>query len=852
MAIQAGPVVCALALAFTALVAGAVAQPAQQLTGPGTCANGTACPYQWGPDGHLPSFHPGLDATARFSYTPYIQSLLGDDYDVMHSPDDHRDGGAADANCQSDYWYNYADNLTSIAEHMASWATASNTKLLFALTSAELCDVGLDDTVLRLNEEAAGIMAQFHIPTVNLHDPIVAKCGPVPQQQCFGLEALATTPSTAPEPVFCTPNHLNPYECKSNGTVITRIPAGFLCELACISNTMWSRVRCTDDGFFVSDPSGSLCPAYTAAGCTYDLAAGALSCDGRGVSPEDKLTNLIRYSGHTELRSLDFQYQYIRAISNNDMHGLRGLRKLRVASSHISALEGTLFITMPHVQSIDLAYNVLDTITPGMMMAERQLRFINLTGNPITAIEAGAFNYSFSRSCSVSSTIVLDDTNCSCQAAPAPHCNTQTCSCLGQHMGPAPVVLPCTPSLTDGPVFEQAQLCDGVRDCPCGRDERFCSNLIDVSDSLFGRCFGLPVAVDVSYGLARIFTNDSNYTTSTCFTVPLTGLGWGLDIFTFNSETATAIWLSEFNINLLGRLSIQLLWYPDDSWIFVFNVTDVSPHVQEPLHQVLVPDFVANPNASCDLASTTATPSEPALKNAVSNASPSTTLLISISLAALVVLALATAVFLYTRRKPFAAFTSVIPLSPLVNTAQASLNIVHRDVAARNVLLLNAYVLGSHMQTPMVKLGDFGHARLLHSGEATVASEDGFAANPALEAADYYLQQSTITVASRWHAPEVLRSQRFSLSSDVWSFGVFLHELTTLGTVPYADIQSEQECISRILQGLCLHPPPGSPTAVAQAMQRCLSKDPHRRGQFEALHESFQAEIAERQQESEL
>ncbi|KAG5448857.1 Fibroblast growth factor receptor [Clonorchis sinensis] len=85
-----------------------------------------------------------------------------------------------------------------------------------------------------------------------------------------------------------------------------------------------------------------------------------------------------------------------------------------------------------------------------------------------------------------------------------------------------------------------------------------------------------------------------------------------------------------------------------------------------------------------------------------------------------------------------------------------SLKLVHRDIAARNVLVTEGYV---------AKLCDFGLSCPLVDGN--------------------YVDEFRERLPFRWMAPESLQDNRFSLKSDVWSFGIYLWELFSLGYTPY-------------------------------------------------------------------
>ena len=85
-----------------------------------------------------------------------------------------------------------------------------------------------------------------------------------------------------------------------------------------------------------------------------------------------------------------------------------------------------------------------------------------------------------------------------------------------------------------------------------------------------------------------------------------------------------------------------------------------------------------------------------------------------------------------------------------------SQNYIHRDLAARNVLV---------GENNVVKIADFGLARLIKEDE--------------------YEARVGARFPIKWTAPEAANYSKFSIKSDVWSFGILLTELVTYGRIPY-------------------------------------------------------------------
>jgi len=137
----------------------------------------------------------------------------------------------------------------------------------------------------------------------------------------------------------------------------------------------------------------------------------------------------------------------------------------------------------------------------------------------------------------------------------------------------------------------------------------------------------------------------------------------------------------------------------------------------------------------------------------------------------------------------------------------ASCSYVHRDVAARNVLIGNNLV---------VKICDFG------------VTQTGYSA-------DYYKINGDTPLPVRWMPPEAIVYGKFGIESDVWSFGVMLWEIYSYGTQPYFGY-SNMEVMQMVRAHQVLPCPAECPAQVYALMVDCWNDMPQRRPRFSKIH----------------
>ncbi|GMR51891.1 hypothetical protein PMAYCL1PPCAC_22086 [Pristionchus mayeri] len=140
----------------------------------------------------------------------------------------------------------------------------------------------------------------------------------------------------------------------------------------------------------------------------------------------------------------------------------------------------------------------------------------------------------------------------------------------------------------------------------------------------------------------------------------------------------------------------------------------------------------------------------------------------------------------------------------------SSRGFIHRDIAARNVLIDDRETC---------KIGDYGLCRAIGKEEDNYMSHGG-------------------KLPLKWMSPEAIEKYNFSVASDVWSYGILLFEIITLGGTPYAD-WAAAELLTRLKRGDRMERPSNCNDSIFELMTQCWTGKPADRPTFSYLRKQL-------------
>ncbi|XP_005359418.1 mast/stem cell growth factor receptor Kit isoform X2 [Microtus ochrogaster] len=147
----------------------------------------------------------------------------------------------------------------------------------------------------------------------------------------------------------------------------------------------------------------------------------------------------------------------------------------------------------------------------------------------------------------------------------------------------------------------------------------------------------------------------------------------------------------------------------------------------------------------------------------------------------------------------------------------ASKNCIHRDLAARNILLTHGRI---------TKICDFGLARDIRNDSN-------------------YVVKGNARLPVKWMAPESIFNCVYTFESDVWSYGIFLWELFSLGSSPYPGMPVDSKFYKMIKEGFRMLSPEHAPAEIYDIMKTCWDADPLKRPTFKQVVQLIEKQISE-------
>ncbi|XP_030649990.1 macrophage colony-stimulating factor 1 receptor [Chanos chanos] len=151
----------------------------------------------------------------------------------------------------------------------------------------------------------------------------------------------------------------------------------------------------------------------------------------------------------------------------------------------------------------------------------------------------------------------------------------------------------------------------------------------------------------------------------------------------------------------------------------------------------------------------------------------------------------------------------------------AAKNCIHRDVAARNVLLTDGRV---------AKICDFGLARDIMNDSN-------------------YVVKGNARLPVKWMAPESIFECVYTVQSDVWSYGILLWEIFSLGKSPYPNMLVDSKFYKMIKCGYQMSRPDFASPEMYDVMKMCWSLEPTQRPTFSKIMKYIERLLGEQNEQ---
>ncbi|CAG8595563.1 17786_t:CDS:2 [Racocetra fulgida] len=122
----------------------------------------------------------------------------------------------------------------------------------------------------------------------------------------------------------------------------------------------------------------------------------------------------------------------------------------------------------------------------------------------------------------------------------------------------------------------------------------------------------------------------------------------------------------------------------------------------------------------------------------------------------------------------------------------------------------------------------------LHSGNILIGHYNGYSTTPTIadlgisKPIDELSDKNAIYGVILYIAPEVLKGERFTQASDIYSFGMIIWEVIS-GCRPFSDHKHDEYLILDILNSLCPKIPSSIPQDLIELMETCWHQDPEKK-----------------------